>query len=142
MYRSEGALGVGLVTAVRGATVSLAANAMYCSAAAPWQCLTRWTGASAAIVTLGGITWVAGTAKVRAAAMQPPHCSHSVEFCCAQVAAVCLQSTQRKPLLQKPRPLVRKASSRLQVLISQRSMKQALVSQRSFRATLVEDVTD
>eukprot|EP00891_Asterochloris_glomerata_P005339 jgi/Astpho2/5339/Aster-x0676 len=105
VYRSEGALGVGLVTAVRGATVSVAANAMYCSAAAPWQCLTRWTGASAAIVTLGGITWVAGTAK-------------------------------------KPRPLVRKASSRLQVLISQRSMKQALVSQRSFRANLQEDVTD
>ena len=75
MYRSEGALGVGLVTAVRGATVSVAANALYCSTAAPWQCLTRWTGASAAIVTLGGITWVAGTAKVRAAAMHLSHCS-------------------------------------------------------------------
>ena len=68
--------------------------------------------------------------------------AHSAQFCCAWVAAVRLQSTQRKRLLQKPRPLVRKASSRLQVLISQRSMKQALVSQRSFRANMQEDVTD
>ena len=83
---------MGLVTAVRGATVSVAANAMYCSAAAPWQCLTRWTGASAAIVTLGGITWVAGTAKVRAAAMRPPLCK--VALCTGSSCAPPVYSAQ------------------------------------------------
>ena len=58
MQRTEGALGVGLVTAVRSATVSLASGLLFCSPDAPSQCLTPLTAASAAVVTAGGLAWV------------------------------------------------------------------------------------
>ena len=58
VQKSDGALGVGLVTAVRSATVSLASGALFCSLQTPAQCLTPLSAASALIVTLGGIAWV------------------------------------------------------------------------------------
>ena len=58
MQKSDGALGVGLVTAVRSATVSLASGMLFCSPQSPSQCLTPLSAASALIVTLGGVAWV------------------------------------------------------------------------------------
>mmetsp|Transcript_17857 Transcript_17857/g.49979 ORF Transcript_17857/g.49979 Transcript_17857/m.49979 type:complete len:90 (+) Transcript_17857:553-822(+) len=55
--QEDGALGVGVVTAVRGATVSIASGVVFCSEAAPWQCLTFWRGCSAFVVSVGGIVW-------------------------------------------------------------------------------------
>ena len=63
VYRSDGALGVGMVNAMRGATVALIAGVWFCSEATPWQCLTPWSATSAAVVTVGSIMWV--NAKVR-----------------------------------------------------------------------------
>ena len=65
MQKSDGALGVGLVTAVRSATVSLASGLLFCSPAAPAQCLTPLTAASALVVTLGGVAWVTAGAPAR-----------------------------------------------------------------------------
>lgn len=61
VQRMEGALGAGLVAAVRSATVSLASGLLFCSPSAPSQCLTPLSFASAAVVTAGGVAWV--TAK-------------------------------------------------------------------------------
>lgn len=58
VQRSQGALGVGLVSAVRSATVGVGASLIFCRAGARSQCLTPRSAASAAIVTLGGIVWV------------------------------------------------------------------------------------
>jgi hypothetical protein len=62
VQKSDGALGVGLVTAVRSATVSLSSGLLFCSPAAPAQCLTPLSAASALIVTLGGVVWVRAVA--------------------------------------------------------------------------------
>ena len=48
MQKSDGALGVGLVTAVRSATVSLASGLLFCSPAATAQCLTPLSAAQRA----------------------------------------------------------------------------------------------
>lgn len=61
VYRSDGALGVGMVNAMRGAVIALIAGVWFCSAATPWQCLTPLSAASAAIVTSGSIMWVNAT---------------------------------------------------------------------------------
>ncbi len=58
VQKSDGALGVGLVTAVRSATVSLASGLLFCSPRSPSQCLTPLSAASALVVTLGGVAWV------------------------------------------------------------------------------------
>lgn len=58
VQRSQGALGVGLVSAVRSATVGAGASLLFCRPEAQWQCMTVRSGASAAVVTLGGIVWV------------------------------------------------------------------------------------
>ena len=58
VQKSDGALGVGLVTAVRSATVSLASGLLFCSPQSPSQCLTPLSAASALVVTLGGVAWV------------------------------------------------------------------------------------
>lgn len=61
VYRSDGALGVGMVNAMRGAIIALIAGVWFCSEATPWQCLTPLSAASAAIVTSGSIMWVNAT---------------------------------------------------------------------------------
>ncbi|DBB02712.1 hypothetical protein WJX82_008967 [Trebouxia sp. C0006] len=96
VYRTEGAVGVALVNAIRGGTVSLLTGALFCSSAASSSCLNAWSACSAAVETAGGITWLTATHK-------------------------------------KGRRVVRKDSTRLQVLIGQSSLKQALQQSVSFR---------
>mmetsp|Transcript_31987 Transcript_31987/g.75995 ORF Transcript_31987/g.75995 Transcript_31987/m.75995 type:complete len:85 (+) Transcript_31987:407-661(+) len=68
VFRQEdGALGVGIVTAVRGAVVSVLSGLIFCESAAPWQCLTFWRGCSAAVVAAGGVLWT-----LHAPAARPP----------------------------------------------------------------------
>ena len=55
--QEDGALGVGVVTAVRGATVSVLSGLIFCSQVAPGQCLTFWRGCSAFVVSAGGVAW-------------------------------------------------------------------------------------
>lgn len=59
VFKAEGAMGVSLVNALRSATVALASQALFCSSARPWLCMTRQSSASVAITTLGGLIWVA-----------------------------------------------------------------------------------
>ena len=61
VFRTDGAQGVGIVNAMRGATVALVSHAFFCSPAKPLQCLTTSSAASAATVTTGGIVWVQGS---------------------------------------------------------------------------------
>ena len=58
VFRSDGAQGVGIVNAMRGATVAVVSHACFCSPAKPLQCLTPLNAASAATVTAGGVLWV------------------------------------------------------------------------------------
>lgn len=58
MHRSEGALAVGLVSAVSSGLVSICASLLFCGPAQPWMCMTPCKAASAAVVTAGGIAWV------------------------------------------------------------------------------------
>ena len=58
VLQTEGALGVGLVNAARGATVSVMAALLFCKGD-PTQCLTPRTALSAAIITAGALGWVA-----------------------------------------------------------------------------------
>ena len=64
VFRTEGAVGVALVNAVRGSTVSLLMGTLFCSSATPARCLHAWTGASAAVQTAGGLTWLTAGRKV------------------------------------------------------------------------------
>ena len=64
VYRTEGAVGVALVNAIRGGIVALLTGALFCSAAAPNRCLNAWTASSAAVETAGGVTWLTATHKV------------------------------------------------------------------------------
>ena len=64
VYRTEGAVGVALVNAIRGGTVSLLTGALFCSSAAPNRCVGAWTACSAAVGTAGGVTWLSATHKV------------------------------------------------------------------------------
>lgn len=61
VFCMDGAQGVGIVNAMRGATVALVSHAFFCSPAKPLQCLTASSAASAATVTTGGIVWVQGS---------------------------------------------------------------------------------
>lgn len=64
VYRTEGAVGVALVNAIRGGAVSLLTGALFCSSAASSSCLNAWSACSAAVETAGGITWLTATHKV------------------------------------------------------------------------------
>lgn len=68
VFRSEGAVGVGLVNAVRGAAITAIGGAAFCSPARPQLCLTRQSAASAAVTALGGVGWVAAGARAKRAA--------------------------------------------------------------------------
>lgn len=67
VFKTEGAIGVGLVNAVRGAVITVTVAALFCSPARPHLCLTPQTILSAAITTVGGAVYVlAGSGQ------QPP----------------------------------------------------------------------
>ncbi|PSC69568.1 transporter permease [Micractinium conductrix] len=58
VFKSDGALGVGLVNAVRGAVITIVIAALFCSSDRPHLCLTPQTILSAAVTTLGGAVYV------------------------------------------------------------------------------------
>jgi hypothetical protein len=65
VFRLDGALGVGLVNAVRGATVAIASGLLFCRPDKPGQCLSMASATSAAVVTAGGIVWVCAGNRAR-----------------------------------------------------------------------------
>lgn len=62
VFRSDGALGVGLVNAVRGSLINLSAGLVFCPSNAPnWQdCVSTISMVSGMMTTFGGILWVLG----------------------------------------------------------------------------------
>lgn len=68
LFRQEdGALGVGIVSAVRGAAASIASGILFCTDHRPWLCLSFWRGSSAVVVAVGGVVWTLYSPAVRAA---------------------------------------------------------------------------
>lgn len=65
VFKSDGAIGVGVVNSVRGAVLAVVTSLLFCEAGKPWLCLTRQSGASAAVTTLGGLVWVLSDAKAK-----------------------------------------------------------------------------
>jgi len=57
VFKSDGAIGVGLVNAVRGAVLVVATSILFCSERSD-LCLTFRSGFSALLTTLGGVAWV------------------------------------------------------------------------------------
>eukprot|EP00887_Chlorella_sp_A99_P001819 scaffold19.g1819.t1 len=66
VFRTEGAVGVGLISAVRGAVLAIIMGLWFCSPARTTLCLTLQTSLSAAITTLGGVIWVLAAAPAAA----------------------------------------------------------------------------
>lgn len=59
VFKSDGAIGVGLINAVRGAILAVVTSLLFCSEdREPTLCLTYRSGLSALITTLGGVAWV------------------------------------------------------------------------------------
>ncbi|KAL4451881.1 hypothetical protein ABPG75_007543 [Micractinium tetrahymenae] len=58
VFKTEGAIGVGLVNAVRGAVITLVVAALFCSPDRRHLCLTNQTMLSAAVTTIGGAVYV------------------------------------------------------------------------------------
>ncbi len=58
VFKSEGAIGVGLVNAVRGAVITVVVAALFCSPGRRHLCLTNQTMLSAAVTTAGGAIYV------------------------------------------------------------------------------------
>lgn len=59
VFKAEGAIGVGLVNACRGAAITVVVSLLFCDAAARANlCLTRQTALSALITTIGGLVYV------------------------------------------------------------------------------------
>lgn len=58
VFKSEGAIGVGLVNAVRGAVITVVIAALFCTPQRRHLCLTPQTVLSAAITTVGGAVYV------------------------------------------------------------------------------------
>ena len=58
VFTREGAIGVGLVNAVRGACITVVIALLFCSPRKRHLCLTRQTLLSAAVTTLGGAIYV------------------------------------------------------------------------------------
>eukprot|EP00803_Ostreobium_quekettii_P004850 evm.model.scf_752.4 EVM.evm.TU.scf_752.4 scf_752:26674-35811(-) len=66
VFRSQGAIGVGIVGSVRGAAVTAISAALFCSPAAPHQCLSLPSAVGSIVVTGGGIVWAtAGKGRKR-----------------------------------------------------------------------------
>lgn len=57
VFRSQGAIGVGIVNSVRGAVVTGLSALLFCSPATPYQCLNLYSATGAVVVTVGGIVW-------------------------------------------------------------------------------------
>ena len=77
VFRTDGAQGVGIVNAMRGATVAIVSHLCFCSPSKPLQCLTPLSAASAAIVTAGGIVWVRSASPVQVGKVYWPAQAHT-----------------------------------------------------------------
>jgi len=71
VFKSDGAMGVGLVNAVRGAIITALAAAIFCSPVRPWLCITRQSGLSAVVTALGGVGWVVAGARAKRVQQAP-----------------------------------------------------------------------
>jgi len=59
VFTSDGALGVGLVNAVRGSVINMSASIAFCAPGMPWlTCLPPLSMASGLMTTTGGVLWV------------------------------------------------------------------------------------
>lgn len=58
VFKTEGAIGVGLVNACRGAVITVVVSLLFCDVARPHLCLTRQTALSALVTTIGGAVYV------------------------------------------------------------------------------------
>lgn len=58
VFKTEGAIGVGLVNAVRGAVITAVVAALFCGPERRHLCLTNQTMLSAAVTTVGGAVYV------------------------------------------------------------------------------------
>ena len=67
VFKSDGAIGVGLVNAVRGAAITGVIAALFCGPGKQHLCLTRQTVLSAAITTAGGAVYVLAGGQPRPA---------------------------------------------------------------------------
>lgn len=63
VFKSDGAIGVGVVNSVRGAALTVVTSVLFCSPERPWLCLSMQSGLSAAVTTLGGMLWVLNDPK-------------------------------------------------------------------------------
>ncbi|GAB4819412.1 hypothetical protein N2152v2_006458 [Parachlorella kessleri] len=65
VFRSGGAIGVGVVNSVRGAVLTVVTSLLFCIPERPWLCMDARSGLSAAVTTLGGLVWVLSDPKAR-----------------------------------------------------------------------------
>jgi len=70
VFKSDGAIGVGLVNAVRGAAITVVIAALFCGPGKQHLCLTRQTVLSAVITTTGGAVYVLTGGQPRPAAVR------------------------------------------------------------------------
>ena len=82
VFRTDGAQGVGIVNAMRGATVAIVSHLCFCSPLRPLQCLTPLSAVSAATVTAGGIIWVRSANPVKV-------CKHHLRYQ-TKLSSVCV----------------------------------------------------
>ena len=96
VFRTDGAQGVGIVNAMRGATVAIVSHLCFCSPLRPLQCLTPLSAASAATVTAGGIIWVKSANPVKVC----KHVTMKEQRVLSSVAYWC-RATKSKSVLTK-----------------------------------------
>jgi len=65
VFRSQGALGVSLITAVRGAVIVVVAALLFCSPEKKNLCLNKQNGISAVVTTIGGFAWALAGARAK-----------------------------------------------------------------------------
>ena len=71
VFRAEGAIGVGLVNACRGAAITVVVSLLFCDPARAHLCLTRQTALSALVTTAGGLVYVLANGMRRPPAPAP-----------------------------------------------------------------------
>jgi drug/metabolite transporter (DMT)-like permease len=65
VFKSQGALGVSLITAVRGAVIVVVAAMLFCSPERKNLCLNKQSGISAIVTTIGGFAWALAGARAK-----------------------------------------------------------------------------
>ena len=66
VFKGQGALGVALVNAMRGAVIAAGASVLFCSPDRPKLCMNVQSGVSAVVTTIGGLAWVVAGARADA----------------------------------------------------------------------------